>query len=201
MRRLVRRLFTSYLERRNKVSLARRLAGLLFLFLLTLILIPIVGGQLGRYKVISNSMQPVLNKGDFVLVDQRPDFYPERGDIIVFEDPENVGDLLTKRVIGLPGEYIQFNEDDVIVDGRHYEVEGWEEPVTRNEATSLKLAEDEIFVMGDNRLVSYDSLYFGAVRLNRVYGRIFLIYWPPDRASRVEPVPTIHAKEAPADIE
>ena len=85
---------------------------------------------------------------------------PERGDIVTFWD-EELGKILVKRVIGLPGEEITFSDGYVYVDGEKLE----EKYLPRQGNTSssnqnaFQVPEGCIFVMGDNRSGSLDSRY------------------------------------------
>lgn len=181
---------------RAKITLRRRIAGVAILFLLCMALFAMWIGSLGRYKVISGSMQPTLSKGDFVFVDQRGEYLPERGDIVVFEDPRIKSELLTKRVIGLPGERVSVKRGRVLIDGVRYQVENWRKGEMHQPLVELTLGPGEIFVMGDNRRSSHDSLYFGGVECATVRGRVFFIYWPPRHLGLVESVKAISASES-----
>jgi signal peptidase I len=181
---------------RKKVTLKRQLVGVGILVLLCMVIFAMRVGSLGRYKVISNSMQPTLAKGDYVFVDQRGVYLAQRGDIVVFDDPEIKGELLTKRVIGLPGERVKIERERVYIDDVRYQVENWVGSDAHHAKVELTLGPEEIFVMGDNRLNSQDSLYFGGVDCDDVRGRVFFVYWPPSRLGAVESVQAISARES-----
>lgn len=144
------------------------------------------------FYIPSESMLPTLAVGDRVLVNKVS--YDigdvDRGDIVVFERPEdwNTGaiDDLIKRVIGLPGDTISAREGQVYVDGELLD-EPWlaaeDEGVTRFEASSgcdveCTLGPNELFVLGDNRDNSSASNVYGPIDFERVVGRAFIRVWP-----------------------
>ena len=70
-----------------------------------------------NYKVIGNSMAPTLEDEQFLVVNKLGYRLnePQRGDVVVFEDPHNPGRKLIKRVIGLPGEVIEIQHGEVYI--------------------------------------------------------------------------------------
>lgn len=127
---------------------------------------------------------------------------PERGDVVVFRDPaepeidetfpeavirsvlEAVGirtrgrEDLIKRVIGLPGETITIEDNQVYVDGTPISEPYLEDDIVMPDAGPFEVGEDEVFVMGDNRPFSFDSRRFGNVAFDSLVGRAFVIIWP-----------------------
>ena len=113
---------------------------------------------------------------------------PERGDVVVFDAPTRPQDFV-KRVVGLPGEKITIISGIVYVDGV-----GLDEPYLKGPASQLSmsctpltqssgcvLAEDQYFVLGDNRGSSNDSRDWGPVPLENMVGKVWFVYWPfPD---------------------
>jgi signal peptidase I len=99
-----------------------------------------------------------------------------RGDIVVFHHPNDRDRTSIKRIIGLPGEYIQLIDDGVWID---------ESPLpepylsgapttTKGKAAKWLLDSDEYFVLGDNRGDSEDSRDFGPLRRPLVVERVSL---------------------------
>ncbi|MCA1688010.1 MAG: signal peptidase I [Actinobacteria bacterium] len=137
------------------------------------------------FYVGSESMDPTLEVWDRVLINKLAyDFVePERGDIVLFESPEGGKDPLIKRVVGLPGERIELRNGRLFVNG-----EPEEEPYLRGRlpgATSygpVRVPEDHVFVMGDNRNNSFDSRFFGPVPEENLIGEALFRFWPPGRA-------------------
>ena len=118
-------------------------------------------------------------RGDVVV------FYPQPGAIIDQRNPSNRPDHLIKRIIGIPGDLIQIIDFYAYVNGKPAdtgrEVIALSDPAVveehRGRFGPVKLKDDEYFVMGDNRINSSDSRYFGAIHRKQIEGRAFLIYW------------------------
>ena len=100
-------------------------------------------------------MLPILSDGDVVITTSRIDFF-QRGSIIVFTHNSNKEILFVKRIIGLPTEILNCNESfqNIIIDS------------------------DEIFVLGDNQLDSFDSRKYGPIKMDQVLGKIIFRVWP-----------------------
>jgi signal peptidase I len=141
-------------------------------------------------KVMMSSMNPTLVQDDLILVNKMAYLTskPERGDIIVFT-PENGGDDLVKRVIGLPGEWIDYKNGNVFINDKQFEESDihpetnygqvFETPAKDIEG-ARKLAENEFYVMGDNRPSSLDSRSFGPIKSDQIVGKVFVTFWPPN---------------------
>ena len=146
------------------------------------------------FYIPSGSMEPTLEIGDRVLVNKIS--YDlgdvDRGDIVVFERPDSWGtgeiEDLIKRVVGLPGETISVRDGRVFIDGEPlaegYLPEGTTTPAFFPDSGCVPdctLAEDEIFVLGDNRSNSDASNHFGPLPFDTVVGKAFIRVWPlPD---------------------
>ena len=144
------------------------------------------------YKVQQTSMERTLEENEYVLVDKltpRFDAY-NRGDIVVFEPPEDWGESNTpfiKRVIGEPGDVVEIRDglvyvNEVALDEPYlYEEDGEAQPTTAPlEQSTWTVPEGDLFLMGDHRTNSADSRTFGPVPIDRVVGRAWLRYWPLD---------------------
>lgn len=138
-------------------------------------------------RVAGNSMRETLLNGDIALV-TRWDFWtggrPERGDVVECAFPGRDG-AYVKRVIGLPGETVEFSGGALWVDGRPVSepyVSSWTEDFR------MELGEDEYFVLGDNREESYDSRAadMGCIHSDDLLGRVRWILWPLSRFGPVE---------------
>ena len=128
-------------------------------FLLTYLVIHYIGQ---RTQVSGSSMEATLSDGDNLIVDKISYRFhdPERYDIIVFPYKYEKNTYYIKRIIGLPGEVVQIDEDGTIyVDGEVLEESyGREVILDPGEAEEpIALGEDEYFVLGDNRKASSDS--------------------------------------------
>lgn len=135
------------------------------------------------FWIPSGSMSPTLLPQDRVLVNKF--IYRltpiKRGDIVVFIPPTDSSVDYIKRVVGLGGETITVRDGQVYIDGKPlYEPYKVDAPDDSN-FEPLKIPENYVFVMGDNRPNSQDSRSFGPLSTNRVVGKAFSIYWPPWR--------------------
>jgi len=140
------------------------------------------------FIVPTGSMLPTIQLRDQVLANKFVyDFNaPKGGDIIVFDDPTGEVPILIKRCIAVGGQTVDLKGGKVIVDGR-----ALDEPYTHG-LPSLPLRGSEvrfpvkipagyIWAMGDNRMNSKDSRWFGPVPITIVHGKAFVTYWPPNR--------------------
>jgi signal peptidase I len=152
------------------------------------------------YRIPSSSMEPTLHcaapgvgcqagASDRVLANRFIYRFrdPERGDIVVFETPEEAvercgaGGTFVKRLIGLPGDTIAQRSGVLRVNGAPLEesyVNGGSAGLDFPERT---LRADEYFMMGDNRGQSCDSRQWGPVSREDLIGPVFAVYWPPTR--------------------
>jgi signal peptidase I len=158
------------------------------------------------FFIPSGSMEPTLEPGDRVLV-QKVVYGPDRGDVIVFSDPQGrpgpdrgiVGGFVhwlsstlgierpehedfIKRVIGLPGETVELRDGRLFVDGVRIREPYLKGAVDTRDYGPVKVPQGALFVLGDNRLNSNDSRFgLGFVPVDKVVGRAFAIVWPPSR--------------------
>ena len=84
----------------------------------------------------------------------------------------------TKRIVGLPGELIEFRDHQVRINGKPL-VEPYlgKATLTESEFPSFRLGPDEYFVLGDNRPDSYDSRFYGPVNRAAIMGSYTRAFW------------------------
>jgi signal peptidase I len=173
-------------------------------FILALIIItPIRVFLFQPFFVEGASMEPNFKDGDYLIVNElgykkttvgaassslfevSPFKTFERGDIVVFRYPKDESKFFIKRVVGLPGEKIKVsgglvtifnkeNPDGKVLDESEYLGKGFQ---TIKEVT-VTIAEDEYFVMGDNRSYSFDSRDWGPLKKNEIIGKVMVRAWP-----------------------
>lgn len=139
-----------------------------------------------RSVVLSISMQPNLVESQRLVISRISYLLgqPQRGDIVVFNPSNAQPDEppLIKRLIGLPGEKLEFRDAGVYVDGVQLKEPYLNEPcdLARCPDRTWQLGPDEYFFMGDNRNHSHDSRAFGPIPRPQIVGRAILRYWPPE---------------------
>ncbi len=133
------------------------------------------------------SMDPTFSTGQFLVVDRLTYRFekPQRGDIIVFEYPNNPDIYYIKRIIGLPGETISITKGIVTISStEHPEGFSLDESYITGSHMSFDtfaqetLDDDQYFVMGDNRLQSSDSRVWGPLDEHFIVGRPIVRLFP-----------------------
>ena len=174
------------------------------------------------FKIPSSSMVPTLEVGDYIFVLRYPyglrlpytdlQFFahpPKRGDVAVFDYPEDRSKDYIKRIIGLPGDMIEYRDNKLSINGkempltlearRTYFLASGEadvsmryseqlfdvkHPVLRKEETirdgAWKVPADMFFVLGDNRNNSRDSRFWGFVPQSFLVGHAAIVWWSWD---------------------
>lgn len=170
-------------KKHKRNSIIRELIIDLFIVAVCVMVIPRYVVQ--RTIVSGSSMEDTLLDGDNLLVDKFSYLIgsPDRFDVVVFYPyGQKDGEYFVKRVIGLPGETIQIIGDTIYINGEVLEESFGKDPITVQGIAEepLTLGEDEYFLMGDNREVSYDSRYeeVGPVHENLIVGRALIRIWP-----------------------
>lgn len=159
-------------------------------------------------RVSSAGMVPTLREGDSVTSERRAagSKPPSAGDIVLFASPENPGDELVKRVVGLPGSTVEVRDGRLILDGfdrttlpddgevatshtetlggRTYSVHVKQLDVgTCVDWGPARVPDGSYFMLGDNRCRSRDSRDWGAIPADRLRGRVLRIQWSKDAAT------------------
>lgn len=155
---------------------------LLVVLVLTYLVITFVGQ---RTQVSGSSMETTLSDEDNLIVDKISYRFsePKRFDIIVFPFEYEEDTYYIKRIIGMPGERVQIDgEGNIYIDGEVLE-ESYGREIMESPGRAWEeiiLAEDEYFVLGDNRNHSSDSRdpSVGNIKRKDIIGRAFLRIWP-----------------------
>jgi len=173
-------------------------------FILALVIItPIRVFLFQPFFVEGASMEPNFRDGDYLIINElgykkttvgvndRIFFEVssfknlERGDIAVFRYPKDETKFFIKRIVGLPREKIKVsggrvtvfnaeNPNGMVLDESDYLGKGFQ---TTKDVT-VNVAEDEYFVLGDNRSFSFDSRDWGPLKKNEVIGKVMIRAWP-----------------------
>ena len=169
------------------------------------------------YRIPSGSMLPNLVVGDFILVKKYEygvrlplsnikiinNNQPNYGDVIVFQYPQDRKINYIKRVVALPGDYIEYIDKQIFINGQKFQLIKTENKTlssidlsdnflfnednkssqylimkndSRDQNFSYKVPEKTYFVLGDNRDNSNDSRYWGPVPESHLIGKAFLIW-------------------------
>ena len=124
-------------------------------------------------KVDGDSMYNTLNDNDIVLLSKLSSI--DRFDIIVLKENDNNATII-KRVIGMPGDKVKIRNNKIYINNKIIEDEyAYGETSDYDEIT---LGDDEYFVLGDNRLISKDSRYFGAIKKSDIKGKAVFRLFP-----------------------
>lgn len=199
----------SYEPRKEKYSNKRRnqkkrtfaqelLSTLLYIIVITGIFVGIRTFLFAPVSVEGDSMNPTLLHEDRLLLNKVGGV--ERFDIVVFPSPEDPSTQFIKRVIGLPGDKIEYRDQMLYLNGEEVEenyVDLSEETAEAAEfynsdftLASLEgveiVPEGSLFVLGDNRVNSKDSRAFGFIDSESVTGSTSIRIWPLDRLGIVE---------------
>ena len=135
-------------------------------------------------QVVGPSMSTTLNENDIIIVDKLSYRFtePKRFDIISFEYAETK--YLIKRIIGLPGESVRYEDGVLYINGEPFEDKKLLNEIT-DDFNITKLGFDVIpdnmyLVLGDNRVNSLDSRSdkVGLIEKNDIIGKALIRIWP-----------------------
>lgn len=173
----------------RRFSVWRFLREIAWVTVFVLVLYLVVNVAIPRFVVEGHSMEPNLHSSEYVMVSRVHYLLedPQRGDVVVFHlDAEN--DLI-KRIVALPGEKVVMKDGRIAIDGvlldEPYVMELCHLATCRHR--EWLLAEDEYFVLGDNRNHSHDSHDFGPIQREQIVGKAWVRYWPPESWSFFTP--------------
>ena len=193
-----------------KKSIAREYTEAILIALLLALLIRTFIIQ--AFKIPSGSMENTLLIGDHILVSKFSygthipneipfldiklfddivlfSKVPQRGDIIVFKFPKDERRDFIKRVIGLPGDFLEVRRQKIYINdklyedthARHTDPASNDSLVPRDDFGPVLVPEEYVFVMGDNRENSQDSRYWGFLNVKKIRGKALMIYWSWNR--------------------
>lgn len=150
------------------------------------IILPIRYFLVQPFFVRGQSMEPTFHDGDYLVIDEISYRFrePQRGEVVVFRFPGNPLDHYIKRLIGLPSETVQIQAGQVRISNAANPA-GFilrEDYLKPNMLTDgdlhVRLGPDEYFVLGDNRVASYDSRRWGVLEAGKISGRVWIRPWP-----------------------
>ncbi len=160
------------------------LLGILFFILLNL--------TLQNYEVVGDSMVPNYNQGDRLLLlkfsylktpnsdEYIKPFNPKRGDVVVFNYPNNPERKFIKRVIGISGDTIEISKGKIYLDDSQINESYLDNDKYKDlsDFGPVTISKGHVFVLGDNRWVSNDSRNWGELSYDYIIGEPMIKYWP-----------------------
>jgi signal peptidase I len=164
------------ISRKKRISYA--VLEILQTILIAVALYFVVDVVIDRVEVFNVSMEPTVVQGEVIFVNKLAYRFGEvdRGDIVTFHYPGDPEVDYIKRAIGLPGDEVKINDENIFINGIKIN-----EPYLNNAATdegAWIVPEDMYFVMGDNRQDSVDSRAWGFVPGKNLIGKALAVYWP-----------------------
>lgn len=183
---------------KDKSLFQELLSTFLYIVVITGIFLTIRLYVVAPVSVEGASMEPTLEDQDRLLLNKMAEI--EQFDVIVFPSPTDNEKQFIKRVIGMPGDEISFQEQTLYINGDPIEEDYLDfTGVSESDLESLnsnfslatlqgveKVPEDTFFVLGDNRVNSRDSRSFGFVDKETVTGRTRFRIWPLDRIGFID---------------
>ena len=135
-------------------------------------------------RVNGTSMYPTLEDGEIMILNKMNYKFSDikRYDIVVVKTENN---KIIKRVIGLPGETLKYENNILYIDGQEVKeiyLKEETEDFNLNELGYKKIPQDCYFVIGDNRDNSSDSRIIGCVKENQIEGKANLVLLPIKKA-------------------
>lgn len=136
-------------------------------------------------QIRGSSMEPTFKDGDLVVANHSTDF--QRGDVMAFYYNNKV---LLKRVIGLPGDWVDIRDDGTVLVNNKKLQEDYVQGISlagEDMDFPYQVPENRFFVLGDHRNVSVDSRsgVLGTVSDEQVLGKALFTIWPLVRAEMV----------------
>jgi len=197
----------------RKNIIIKEIINWIFIILGAFLLTSLVNSKVfARVQVQQSSMENTLYSSQQLIVDKLSYNFesPKRGDIIIFLENEQRGTImddailfannikslfkntqkdnrLVKRVIGIPGDEVNIKDGYVYINGKKLK-----EPYVKGETFSgeinlpIKVPDNKLFVLGDNRPVSKDSRAFGLINSDQVEGKAIFRVFPFNKIGAIK---------------
>lgn len=148
--------------------------------------------------VKGDSMDPTLVDGERVIALKNNEV--KRFDIVTFPAPDDPGKNYIKRVIGLPGDTIEYKNDQLYINGKKVAepyLDEFKKELTDDQPLTYdfnlkdlfgaeKVPAGELFVLGDNRRISKDSRIIGMIQEKNIMADVKFVFWPLDRFGTID---------------
>ncbi len=178
----------------KETSYGKEILEMLVYFVIVIVSVLLIHQFVGQQiEVSGSSMESTLHNEDHLILEKVTYEIkkPKRYDIVVFRPySEEKDTYYIKRVIGLPGETIQIIGSDIYIDDRLLDENYGNNPIMDGGIAQepITLAQDQYFLLGDNRNNSKDSRdeSIGPVKRSAIIGRAWVRIWPFDKFGILE---------------
>lgn len=155
--------------------------------ILAVLIFLVIRSLVQNYRIEGQSMEPNFQHGQYLLVNKLAYRLGEysRGDVIIFHYPNNPSQDYIKRVIGLPGDTVEFRDGALIVNGLNVDEPYAQIPIARD-IQAQTVAPGFLYVLGDNRPASSDTRTWGQLSQEFVIGKAWFAIWPVGDVGLVE---------------
>lgn len=139
------------------------------------------------FVIEGSCMEPELHSSEKIIVNKL--IYslrePKVGEVVVFSYPLNPDKDFVKRVVGIPGDTVEI-KDGYLYRNSIKVRESYVEEYVFGSYGPIKIPENKLCVMGDNRNSSHDSRSWGLLDKKHIKGRAEIRFWPPKSASLIK---------------
>lgn len=156
--------------------------SLKYIILIVVVLVIIVY-VVSIQQVLGPSMQPNLKANDVVLIDKLKYRFTDikRFEVVVLEYKDSK--YLIKRVIGLPGDTIEYKSNILYINGNAINEDFLKSDIITNDFSLndigyTTIPDNMYLVLGDNRTNSMDGRDFGLIDKSQIKGKVFIRIWP-----------------------
>jgi len=156
----------------KSIAIAAILAFIIHTFLFSIVIVDGVSME----TTLHDSERLILNKITYRFNEL------ERGDVVVFHATEK--DDYIKRIIGLPGEKIEYKDNQLYINDVPIDEPYIGDVMTENFGP-LVIPEGKVFVLGDNRTNSSDSRQIGPISIDQITGKVNYLIWPMNRFGKI----------------
>ncbi|HPA25776.1 MAG TPA: signal peptidase I [bacterium] len=178
-------IFHILLKKFYQTNLKKNIAIYIVFVIITVVLsfvivLPVRSFVVEPFVSEKQAMEPTYQNGDYLLINKFDKNF-NRGDVVIFKNPDNQRQYFIKRIIGLPGEKIQLKDGFVyLYDAQNPDGYKLLEPYLGADIKTigldkniLELSNNEYYVLGDNRPISKDSRIIGPVSAESLVGKIW----------------------------